>query len=292
VIDDRETDDGGGGNGTLATHGVVGKFSWALRSEAGAARETNEDYAGAFVLTSPDDSWDRGPLFVVADGMGGHAAGEVASRVAVERSLATWANDNPGAVPSSIRSVVRSANTAVYDAALEPGKRGMGTTLVVCTLAGREAVIGHIGDSRAYLVRGTECRQVTADHSRVGEMVRMKLLTPEEAAHHPARSQLTRSLGGELGVQIDLSREELQQHDTLVLCTDGLWDALSRADIAHAVAEATGPGAAPSAAVDSLVELALKRDANDNVTALTVHLTSTLPVPAATGRRFFRGSRK
>lgn len=292
MSDDQDAPEEPIGNGILAAHSVLGKLSWALRSETGDVRSSNEDFSDAFVPTAPDDAWDRGPLFVVADGMGGHAAGEVASRVAVEAALESWASGSASAPQQGVRSAIRSANIAVYDAALAPGRRGMGTTIVALTVAGREAVIGHVGDSRAYLVRDAECTQLTADHSRVGEMVRMKLLTPEEAAKHPSRSQLTRSLGSDIGVQVDLTRQPVEQADTIVLCTDGLWDVVSRAEMADAVTLVAGQQTPPpTAAVDQLVELALKRGASDNVTALTVTVTSTLPIPAAAGRRFFRRGR-
>ena len=119
----------------------------------------------------------------------------------------------------------------------------------------------------------------------------MKLLTPEEAATHPARSQLTRSVGSDLGVNVDLTRQPIERSDTILLCTDGLWDAVSRAEMAAAVAGAVDEvRRPPTAAVDHLVELALRRGASDNVTALTVTVTSALPIPAAAGRRrFLRG---
>jgi PPM family protein phosphatase len=292
VNDERAYDDRVDGNGCLAAHAVLGKLSWAMRSETGPVRSGNEDFADAFVPTAPDDAWDRGPLFVVADGMGGHAAGDVASRLAVEATLDTWSGGNGAAPQQGLRAAIRHANTAVYDASLAPGHHGMGTTVVALTVAGREAIIGHVGDSRAYLVRDAECAQLTADHSRVGEMVRMKLLTPEEAATHPARSQLTRSLGTDLGVQVDLTRQPVQRADTILLCTDGLWDVVSRTEMADAVMLVAGEDRPPpAAAVDRLVELAMARGASDNVTALTVTVTSALPIPAAAGRRFFRRGR-
>jgi protein phosphatase len=278
------------GNGTLAAHGVLAKLSWALRSESGPARESNEDFADVFAPTTPDDAWDRGPLFVVADGMGGHASGEVASAVAVEGAIAAWTGGSPGAPQQALRSALRAANTAVYDAAAEPGHRGMGTTIVGATLAGREAIIGHVGDSRAYLARADECSQLTADHSRVGEMVRMRLLSPEEAAHHPARSQLTRSLGFDVGVQVDLTRTAIEQGDALVLCTDGVWDLVARPEMAELAARVRDGGTAHEL-VDGIIELALKRGAADNVTVVAVVVTTDLPVPAAGGRRFFRRGR-
>jgi protein phosphatase len=282
------------GNGTLAAHGVLAKLQWALRSDPGAQRDHNEDFAGAFALTTPDDSWDRGPLFVVADGLGGHAAGEVASRVAVETLLSSWAEGSPAAPQQALRNGARDANVAVYDASLERGQRGMGTTLVALTLAGTEAVIAHVGDSRAYLVRDHTCSQLTADHSRVAEMVRMKLISPEQAANHPSRSQLTRSLGGDPAVQVELSKTNLMRHDVLILCSDGLWDMVSRPELAdHAAMLGTEAAPTPVTTVEQLVDLAVKRGAPDNVTCLIVHMTSDKPIPAAAAKRglFRRGAR-
>ena len=278
------------GNGVIEAHGVFGKFQWAVRSDPGAVRDHNEDFAGAFALTTPDDSWDRGPLFVVADGLGGHAAGEVASRVAVERVLSSWMEGAAQAPNQALRNAVRDANVAVFDASLEAGKRGMGTTLVAVTLARTEALIAHVGDSRAYLARQDRCTQLTADHSRVAEMVRRKLISAEQAAHHPARSQLTRSLGGEPAVQVELSKTDIVRDDVLVLCSDGLWDVVSRGELgAQAAALGTPAVPTPATMVDNLVDVAVKRGAPDNVTCLVIRITSDRPIPAAPAKRgFFR----
>jgi protein phosphatase len=281
------------GNGAFASHGMLGKLHWALRSDPGARRDHNEDFAGAFALTTPDDAWDRGPLFVVADGLGGHAAGELASRVATRQLLESWSTGTPSPPPQALRRAVRDANVAVFDASLGAGHQGMGSTVVAATLAGREALIAHVGDSRAYQIRGDRCTQLTADHSRVAEMVRMKLLTPEKAATHPGRSQLTRSLG-ETSVQVDLARADIAQGDVLVLCSDGLWETVSRTELAqHAAGLGTPDAPTPVAMVDALVDLAIKRGAPDNVTCLVVRITSSLPIPAAGAKRtFFRRGRR
>lgn len=276
----------------MEAHGVVGKLRWAYRSETGPTRESNEDCVGAFVPTVPDDAWDRGPLFAVADGMGGHAAGEVASRIAVAVALGAWTTESPQPPVPWLRRTVREANAAVFDAALEPDRHGMGTTFTAVTLMEHEVVIAHVGDSRAYLVRAGECEQLTVDHSRVGEMVRMRLLTPEQAAQHPARSQLTRALGSEPTVQIDVVRRTVGRGDVLVLCSDGLWDLVSRAEIAAAaVAEADAAAPTAETVTADLVGLAVAREAPDNVTAIVVQMTSDLPIPSSGGRRrrLFRG---
>jgi protein phosphatase len=154
-------------------------------------------------------------------------------------------------------------------------------------------MIANVGDSRAYRVRDGECTQLTTDHSRVAEMLRMRMITPEQAAVHPARSMLTRSLGADLVVQVDVVKETLQQHDTFVLCSDGVWDVVARSDIAE-VATAIGSDAVPTAAVAArrLVDMAIGRGTTDNVTAVVVRITSDRPIPAAGGRRlFFRRGR-
>jgi protein phosphatase len=276
------------GNGPLAGHAILAKLAWALRSEPGDVRPHNEDFAGVYAPTTPDDAWDRGPLFIVADGLGGHAAGEVASRTAVEAILAHWTAGGATAPHQALRSAIRSANVAVYDAALENRRRGMATTLTALTLAGREAIIGHVGDSRCYLVRGQATTQLTNDHSRVGEMLRAGLITPEQAANHPARSMISRSVGSEASVSVDIVRQPTQAGDTFVLCSDGLWDVVGRPEITEVVgAIGSADVPTPMAAAEALIQTALARNTPDNVTLLVVRITTDRPVPAATTRRSF-----
>ena len=281
------------GNGRLAEHAVLAKLSWALHSDPGEVRPHNEDYAGAYVPTIPDDAWDRGPLWVVADGMGGHAAGEIASRLATETALKSWTSGTPSAPSSALRDAVRMANAIVHDAGREAGRRGMGTTMVALTFAGTEVLVANVGDSRAYRMRDGDCAQLTTDHSRVAEMLRMRMISPEQAATHPARSMLTRSLGADLMVQIDIAKEPVRKGDTFVLCTDGMWDVVSRADMAEmAVALDAGDLPTPAAAAEHLVSTAIQRGTADNVTAVVVRITSDRPIPAAGARRlFFRRGR-
>jgi protein phosphatase len=293
VSDLRGATDASAGNGHLREGAVLAKLSWGLVSDAGPARDHNEDFGGAFAPTIPDDAWTRPPLFAVADGMGGHAAGEVASRVAIESLLQDWTELSPGQTQSALRHAARTANTAVVDAGMEPGRRGMGTTLTAVALNGTEAVVGHVGDSRAYLVRGDACTQLTTDHSRVAEMVRMKLITAEQAATHPARSQVTRSLGGDPFVQVDMSKHPIQQDDVVIICCDGLWDVVRRADLAEE-AQLLVSGETPTAvtAAERLVNLAIKRETGDNVTAVVIHVTSDRPIPPVVARRsLFRRNR-
>jgi len=280
------------GNGELRAGGVLAQLAWGLRSTAGEIREHNEDFAGAHAPSGPDDVLDATPLFLVADGMGGHAAGEVASRTAVESLLEEWRSNEADDVSKALRAAARKANTAVYDASLTNSRSGMGTTLTALALSGREAVIAHVGDSRAYLVRGDSCRQLTSDHSRVGEMLRMKLITPEQAARHPARSQLTRTIGTDINVQVDILREPLRDGDTFLLCSDGLWDEVAAHEIAAAARSLLGPGPDAMVAAEQLVATAVSRGAADNVTAVLVRVVTVPPVPASGAKRsFFRRGR-
>lgn len=268
------------GDGWISQCGIAANLSWALRSHRGVIRSENEDFVGAH---APKFAGECGPLFVVADGMGGHAAGEVASRIAVETLLESWTNNQKGQVHQTLRAAVRTANTEVFSASLDRACRGMGTTLTALALAGNQACIGHVGDSRAYLVRDNKCLQMTSDHSRVAEMLRMRLITPEQAAKHPARSQLTRSLGATPGVQVDVERTNIVPGDTFVLCSDGLWDLISRQEIAEATNTADVDETAKI-----LLKSALERGAPDNVTVIAVRITSELPVsPYQSKRRFF-----
>ena len=265
----------------LASEGASGVVAWAWISDVGTGRDNNEDSVGALV---PDAD---APVFVVADGMGGHAAGEVASRLAVEAVLGGWAGSAGSAGHQRIRTAARSANVAVFDASQDAHRRGMGSTLTALTLSGREVAIAHVGDSRAYLIREGQASQLTADHSRVGEMLRMRLITAEQAATHPMRSMLTRSLGSEPVLQVDLIRQPAEVGDAFLLCSDGLWDSVSRGEIAGAISgEEAGEPPSPAQAAAALVELALKRDAPDNVSVAVIRLLALGAQPAP--RRLFR----
>jgi serine/threonine protein phosphatase PrpC len=281
-VEEEETE----GNGRFDAHAVLAKVSWALVTDPGKVRPHNEDFAAYYVSTAPDDAWDRGPLWVVCDGMGGHAAGEVASRLAAEAVVSAWQHGDPGPPAAALRSAVRAANQAVFETGTQARQRGMGTTLCALTLSGTEAIIANVGDSRCYRVRGDQCDQLTTDHSRVAEMLRMRMITAEQAAVHPARSQLTRSLGGDMIVQVDLVKEAIRQNDTFVVCSDGVWDVVSRTDIASVCAD-VGSSDVPTTAVAAqrLVDTANERGTADNVTVVVVRITSDRPIPAASGRR-------
>jgi serine/threonine protein phosphatase PrpC len=227
----------------VARHGAL--------SDIGLHRKTNED---TFVV--------RPPLYAVCDGMGGANAGEVASGLAAETLAAEVARGTP------IHAAAEAANAAVYQRAHDNVEQtGMGTTLTAFVLEGSTARFAHIGDSRAYLLRDGALRQVSDDHSLVGEMVRDGRLTEEEAAVHPHRSILSRALGTEPRARIDEFTEEILPGDVLLLCSDGLSGPVSADALKLALTRSD-----PQAAAERLILEARKQGGPDNITAVVVHI--------------------
>ena len=241
---------------------------FAARSDIGLLREGNEDsgYAGPRLL-------------VLADGMGGHAAGEVASSVAVAM-LASLDDDSPGPdILDRLSLAVQDANTHLRDMVLgDPDLEGMGTTLTALLRAGSRFGLVHVGDSRCYLLRNDELQQITKDHTFVQTLVDEGRISAEEASHHPQRNVIVRALDGREDVELDLSIREAKAGDRYLLCSDGLSDVLSEQTIRDTLAEA----AAPDRAAEELVELALRGGGPDNITAIVADVVDVEAGPSAT----------
>lgn len=239
---------------------------YGVRSDVGHVREGNEDsgYAGS-------------RLVAVADGMGGAAAGEVASRVAIAR-LAALDEDAPGPdLLGALQNAVRAANADLRAmVAGDPALAGMGTTVTALYAAGQRLGLVHVGDSRCYLFRDGELTLVTRDHTLVQELVDGGEITEEEAQVHPKRSLLLRVLDGRDGVELDLSVREARPGDRYLLCSDGLSGVVSRDTLAEALATAD-----PQQAADRLVELALRAGGPDNITALVADVVDARQEGAA-----------
>ena len=233
----------------------------AVRSDLGLRRPANED---AYALAE-----DLG-LYLVADGMGGHTAGQLASRLAVEgavRALRTL-EGAAASLTEKLRYSVSAANREVYDTAqARPQLAGMGTTLVALLAGSERVALAHVGDSRAYLIRAGRIRQLTDDHSLVGELVRRREISETAARGHPHRHVLTRALGVRRTVEPDLAELTPRAGDTFVLCSDGLTGHVRDEEIAEAVAKDADPGAVCAA----LVTLANTRGGEDNTTVVLVH---------------------
>ncbi len=223
------------------------------RSDTGRRRSGNED-----------SSYVRVPLFMIADGMGGAQAGEVASRLAVE-AFAGGLPEGPEPVTERLASLITSANTEVHSASEGSADlAGMGTTCTAAYLGEREIVIAHVGDSRCYRLRGGSFEQLTDDHSLVGELVRRGQLTDEEADSHPQRSIITRALGPEPDVEVDRFAVPAADGDLYLLCSDGLTDMLADERIAELLSQ---PSSLAERA-DALVEAANEAGGRDNITVV------------------------
>ncbi len=204
-------------------------LSVGFKSDRGKLRNLNED--AVFVV--PDHQF-----YIVADGVGGHNAGDLASRTAVE-CIADYVRSDPmdpEATMSGLKQYFKdcfsAANARVYEKALEPGSYGMATTCVCCYIRKDQAYVVNVGDSRAYLIRDGRISQISVDHSRVQEMVDSGLITREEAELRPDRNMITRALGGEATVEPDFFNFTIYPGDTILLCSDGLSNELSGARIA------------------------------------------------------------
>jgi len=223
-----------------------------LRTDIGKVRNQNEDAA-----------WfdEKRAVFAVADGMGGHLAGEVASRMAIE-AVQQMAKDSRGPGIGALSEMVASAHEAILaHAQTHPECNGMGTTLSVLWRGGNYAYIAHVGDSRIYRFRDNALEQITQDHSLVEEMVRAGLITPEQARTHSRRNIITRALGTEGENTPDLLVTDIKKGDVFLLCTDGLTGMVEDVDIERTIREQKLEQAA-----DCLIEKALAAGGRDNVT--------------------------
>lgn len=234
-------------------------------TDTGRVRGHNEDYVGYLV---PDDRAVRasqGALMVVCDGVGGGAAGEVASERAVHRILRDYyAQPTEPEIEDRLIFAIQQANAELYaENQHDPDGRPMSTTVVAALILGRELLVVHAGDSRAYLTRGNQITQLTTDHSWVTEMVEAGDLTPEEAEKHPWRNRITRGLGLKEDITLDDQEVALEAEDNVILCSDGLTRHVSDEEILDSVTRYPPEGAA-----QNLVRLANTRGGKDNISVL------------------------
>lgn len=241
-------------------------FEVALRTDIGRVRERNED-RGTYVI--PEDAAlfaDKGALFVIADGMGGHALGDVASDLAVRTVQSAYYGQQRGDVPSALTAAIREAHAAIQRQA--PPDVLMGTTCVAAVIHGETVYVANVGDSRAYLVREGTIRQISRDHSLVAELVRAGLLSEQQARTHQQRNLIYRSLGGRGEVEVDLFAEPVREGDILVLCSDGLSGLVEDDEL-----RATVESCEPEESVRTLIERANERGGTDNITAVVARVS-------------------
>lgn len=269
------------------------KITAAGQSDAGREREKNEDWFYLRVVQSLQE--ELSGLFVVADGMGGHMAGEVASQLAVEtlesefsrspratrkldakarqawiegKDVSTLLADAP--IMAAIREAVQRANRVVYDYTQHYPDRAYdaGSTVTMAVIKGWTAYIANVGDSRTYLLREGRLQPLTTDHSLVAGLVAAGRIQPDEIYTHPQRNVVYRSLGGDPQVEVDLTRQALQPGDQLLLCSDGLWEMVRDPEMTTLLEGAPDVWAA----CERLVQTANEHGGEDNITAIVVRV--------------------
>lgn len=260
-------------------------IEFAELSDPGRVRARNEDYVGHVFPGSPSQARSHGWLFALADGVGGQRQGEVASRAAVQEALAGFRRAKEGALHKDVvNQIVQSANARVCESEALSGRSGVGmaSTIVVCALRFDRATIAHVGDSRCYLIRTGDAKPITRDHTVAADQARFGVVSSKEAAESSARHVLSRSLGMNLFVNVDIDEIQLLAGDVLLLCSDGLHGAVSAGEIA----EATRRHRDLAAAAQELVDRANEQDGSDNISLQLIRIRSVERMGMYRGRPY------
>jgi len=258
---------------------------FAQLSDPGPVRTRNEDYLGYVQPASAAQAHSHGWLFVLADGVGGHRQGEVASRAAVEEMVAGFRRATAGEAPTNLMNrLVQASNARICEteALAGPAGTGMASTIVACLLRFDRVTVAHVGDSRCYLIRRGEIKQITRDHTVASEQQRLGLLSAEEARDADTRHVLSRSLGLNLFVNVEVDEVTVLAGDVLLQCSDGLHGPVSDAQMARAVKD----GANLEAAARELIDRASQQDGDDNVSVQLIRVRGVERVGMYRGRPY------
>jgi serine/threonine protein phosphatase PrpC len=244
----------------------------AAKTDLGRVRENNEDKFEFYVPEDDARLASRGQVFIVCDGMGGHAAGQIASELSVKTFIDVYYS-HPSSDPEvAMTAAVVAANRFVTDVGRAvPARKGMGTTLSALVLLQEKAYTVQVGDSRIYRLRNGELLMLTHDHTWVDDAVRAGMITPAEAETHPYKHVLTRAIGGDADVKPDISSDDIQVGDTYLLCSDGLVNHVSDYTIGEVLRSKV-----PSEAAWNLVGQALQGGGSDNTTVEVVRIDALL----------------
>lgn len=228
------------------------------KTDTGMKRTNNQDY----VLTLRSSKYD---LLIVADGMGGHNAGEIASKLAAT-TIREFIFENFNAYDDKeelIRDAIVKSNGVIFTQQINNEEmKGMGTTTTCCIIIGNEVVVGHVGDSRAYIINKDGIRKITVDHSFVQELIKSGSITEDEAFNHPKRNLITRAVGTEAQVEVDTAKTKIESDDIIFLCSDGLTSYLSNDEIFEIIVDKK------ENAIDELLRLANVRGGSDNISVI------------------------
>jgi len=239
-------------------------------TDIGLKRSNNEDTMISVLPSDPQVMQQRGALFIVADGMGGHTKGEVASNLIVNEIKKLYYANREDDIETSLLNAIKQANAVLFgqQPSNEDSNTMMGTTCIAAVLHNETAYIANVGDSRAYIIHQGALRLVSQDHSWVQEQVRAGKLTQEEALTHPQRNVITRCMGTHSEVEIDMFAESVSHGDTIVLCTDGLSGVVAENEILAIVIQTN-----PDECVDRLIALANEHGGPDNITAVVARVS-------------------
>jgi protein phosphatase len=251
-------------------------FELALLSDIGSDRPGNEDSCGHLAES------DSEVMFAVADGVGGYEGGEVASSMAIELALQSFAESPAAWGPAKrLHRAVQRANIEIHNRALAvPELRRMATTMTAAVVSEGSLHAAHVGDCRLYVINGKKIRQITKDHTMVAERVRIGMLSAQQARHHPERSALSRCLGRELIASVDLITMRLEQGDRVILCSDGLHGVLEDQELEHLTRDLDA-----ASACRQLIDAANHRGTADNLTAAVFVMTGEVPPMVPRGWR-------
>jgi serine/threonine protein phosphatase PrpC len=242
----------------------------SLQTDAGCVRQANED-SGRYVRPNDAETQSRkGTLTIVADGMGGHSSGEVASQMAVELISRNYYSDKESNAPRALRKAIDSANAEIFITSMTNRKFfGMGTTIIALVLLNDKAFAAHVGDSRLYRLRDRKLELLTMDHSQVMEMVKQGIISFEEARNHDDKNVILRAVGTQPVVEVEMSDVfAVKPNDQFLLCSDGLCDMLEDEKIRRIWLDAKDV----AEACEQLIEEAKRRGGNDNITVGIVHV--------------------
>ncbi|MHB8065657.1 MAG: Stp1/IreP family PP2C-type Ser/Thr phosphatase [Ruminiclostridium sp.] len=237
-------------------------MKYGVKTDRGIKRQLNEDNCNVLV-----GYYGVPACFVIADGMGGHKCGEVASKQAVDSVCnhllnANWETED---LSGLLKNIIASVNDELYKfSLLDESTQGMGTTLIITVLRNGKLFVGHVGDSRVYLIRENSIQKVTWDHSYIEELVKNGSITKDEAMNHPKKNVITRAVGYELDLQVDTYEIDVLENDEVLLCTDGLTNMLAEDEILGIITKTEDP----QVACDTLIENANNKGGDDNITVI------------------------
>ncbi len=253
---------------------ILATLKLGAKTDLGRVRENNEDKFDFYEPEDPAVLATKGSFYAVADGMGGHSAGQIACEMALKTVIQAYYANPSADVEGSLRHAIEEANSVVYETAQAISERqGMGTTLTAAVVHEGQLTVAQVGDSRAYLLRSGQLAQITDDHSWVAEQVRLGIMTQEEALSSPFRNIITRSVGTAQTVEPDILTRPLQAGDALLICSDGLSGYLEPPELTEIMGAHS-----PSVAAMHLVDEANRLGGRDNITALVLAVRALTPL--------------